>query len=301
MRRFLRTLLIIVVIVAAILIAAALLTPPAPEFAFFESDRPMVIAHQGGEGLRPSNTMLAFENAVALGVDVLEMDVHSTADGALVLIHDDTVDRTTDGTGRVNDLSLAEIQQLDAGDYWTPDDGATYPYRGQGARIPTLDEVLSAFPEMKFNIEIKQTEPSIAALLCETLRAHGLTDRTLVASFHPTAMNEFRAACPEVATSMVEDEIRPFFILNTIFLGALYSPPGTAFQVPEYSGNLHVLTPRFVGGAQRNNVAVHPWTIDDPGDMARFLEMGVDGIITDRPDLMLELLRTRADMVTTPD
>ena len=106
-------------------------------------------------------------------------------------------------------------------------------------------------------------------------------------------MNEFRAACPEVATSMVEDEIRPFFILNTIFLGALYSPPGAAFQVPEYSGSLHVLTPRFVRGAQANNVAVHPWTIDDPADMARFLDMGVDGIITDRPDLMIELLRSR--------
>ena len=293
MRRLLGALLIIVLIVAAALVAVALLTPPAPEFAFFESDRPMVIAHQGGEGLRPSNTLIAFENAVALGVDVLEMDVHSTADGALVLIHDDTVDRTTDGTGRVNDFTLAELQQLDAGEYWTADDGATTPYRGQGVRIPTLDEVLTAFPQMKFNIEIKQVEPSIAASLCEALRAHDLTDRTLVASFHPTAMNEFRAACPEVASSMVEDEIRPFFILNTIFLGALYSPPGAAFQVPEYSGSLHVLTPRFVRGAHGNNVAVHPWTIDDPADMARFLDMGVDGIITDRPDLMIEVIKER--------
>ena len=293
MRRLLGALLIIVLIVAAALVAVALLTPPAPEFAFFESDRPMVIAHQGGEGLRPSNTLIAFENAVALGVDVLEMDVHSTADGALVLIHDDTVDRTTDGTGRVNDFTLAELQQLDAGEYWTADDGATTPYRGQGVRIPTLDEVLTAFPQMKFNIEIKQVEPSITASLCEALRAHDLTDRTLVASFHPTAMNEFRAACPEVASSMVEDEIRPFFILNTIFLGALYSPPGAAFQVPEYSGSLHVLTPRFVRGAHGNNVAVHPWTIDDPADMARFLDMGVDGIITDRPDLMIEVIKER--------
>ncbi len=293
MRRLLRALLVIVVIVAAVLVAAALLTPPAPEFPFFESDRPMVIAHQGGEGLRPSNTLIAFENAVALGVDVLEMDVHSTADSALVLIHDDTVDRTTDGTGRVNDFALAELQQLDAGEYWTADDGATTPYRGQGVRIPTLDEVLTAFPQMKFNIEIKQIEPSIASSLCEALRAHDLTDRALIASFHPTAMNEFRAACPEVATSMVEDEIRPFFILNTIFLGALYNPPGAAFQVPEYSGSLHVLTPRFVRGAHGNNVAVHPWTIDDPADMERFLDMGVDGIITDRPDLMIELLRSR--------
>ncbi len=293
MRRLLRTLLIIVVVVAVVLVAAALLTPPAPELAFFESDRPMVIAHQGGEGLRPSNTMIAFENAVALGVDVLEMDVHSTSDGALVLIHDDTVDRTTDGTGRVTDFTLAELQQLDAGEYWTPDDGATYPYRGQGVRIPTLEEIVTAFPQMKYNIEIKQVEPSIASSLCEALRIHDLTERALVASFHPTAMNQFRAACPEVATSMVEDEIRPFFILNTLFLGGLYRPPGSAFQVPEYSGSLHVLTPRFVRGAHGNNVAVHPWTIDDPADMARFLDMGVDGIITDRPDILIEVLGER--------
>lgn len=293
MRRFLRGLLIVVGIVVIVLVALALLMPNAPDYPFFESDRPMVIAHQGGEGLRPSNTMLAFANAVALGVDVLEMDVHSTSDGALVLIHDDTVDRTTDGSGRVQEFTLAELQQLDAGEYWTPDDGATYPYRGQGARIPTLEEIVTAFPQMKFNIEIKQIEPSIAAPLCDLLRDHGLTERALIASFHPTAMDEFRAACPEVATSMVEDEIRPFFILNTIFLGALYSPPGTAFQVPEYSGSLHVLTPRFVRGAQRNNVAVHPWTIDDPADMARFLDMGVDGIITDRPDIMIEVLEER--------
>ena len=293
MRRFFLTLLGVVAVITVVLIALILLMPDAPEFAFFDADRPMVIAHQGGEGLRPSNTMLAFENAVALGVDVLEMDVHSTSDGALVLIHDDTVDRTTDGRGRVLDFTLIELQQLDAGEYWTPDDGGTYPYRGQGVRIPTLEEVVTAFPQMKYNIEIKQVDPSIAVPLCKLLRHYGLTDRALVASFHPTAMNEFRAACPEVATSMVEDEIRPFFILNAVFLGSLYRPPGAAFQVPEYSGSLHVLTPRFVRGAQRNNVAVHPWTIDDPADMARFLDMGVDGIITDRPDLMLELLQAR--------
>ena len=290
----LRLVVIVFLVIAAVLFGMAVLTPPAPEFAFFDSGRPMVIAHQGGEGLRPSNTLLAFENAVALGVDVLEMDVHGTRDGALVLIHDDTVDRTTDGSGRVLNFTLAELQQLDAGDYWTPDDGATYPYRGQGVRIPTLDEVVTTFPAVKYNIEIKQVEPSIAAPMCEALRRHGLTERTLVASFHATAMTEFRAACPEVATSMVESEIRPFFVLNTIFLGRLFTPPGTAFQVPEYSGNLHVLTPRFVRGAHANNVAVHPWTIDDPADMERFLDMGVDGIITDRPDLMLELLARRS-------
>jgi glycerophosphoryl diester phosphodiesterase len=294
MRRFGLILLIIVVIAAAGLWIVSLLSRSAQEHAFFAADRPMVIAHQGGEGLRPSNTLLAFDNAVALGVDVLEMDVHSTRDGVLVLIHDDTVDRTTDGAGRVNDLTLEQLKQLDAGEYWTNDDGQTYPYRGQGVRIPTLEEVLTAYPQMRFNIEIKQREPSIAESLCELLRRHDLTERTLVASFHGQAMTEFRAACPEVATSMVEDEIRPFYILNLLFLGSLFSPPGEAFQVPEYSGERHVLTPRFVRAAQGNGIAVHPWTIDDPADMRRFLDMGVDGIITDRPDVMLQVLEEMA-------
>jgi glycerophosphoryl diester phosphodiesterase len=102
-------------------------------------------------------------------------------------------------------------------------------------------------------------------------------------------MDEFRAACPEVATSMVESEIRLFYILNRLYLGGLFNPPGQAFQVPEYSGDLLVLSPRFVEGAHDRGIAVHPWTINDQAEMRRFLEMGVDGIITDRPDLMLEL------------
>jgi glycerophosphoryl diester phosphodiesterase len=272
-------------------LVASLVDEPDPGYDFYQGQTgPMVIAHQGGEGLRPSNTLVAFRNAAEMGVDVLEMDVHRTADGALVLIHDATVERTTGGQGRVMDLTLEEIKSLDAGWYWTPDDGQTYPFRGQGISIPTLGEVLTAFPDLKYNIEIKQVEPSIAVQLCEELRRHGVARRALVASFHPQAMDEFRSACPETPTSMVEDEIRPFFILNTIFLGSLYDPPGTAFQVPEFSGNLRVLTERFVRGAHAAGFYVHPWTIDDPADMQRFIDMGVDGIITDRPDVMLELL-----------
>ncbi|MEZ4518247.1 MAG: glycerophosphodiester phosphodiesterase [Chloroflexota bacterium] len=234
--------------------------------------------------------MASFQNAMDLGVDVLEMDVHSTADGVLVVIHDDTVDRTTDGTGRVHDLTLAEIQALDAGDYWTDDDGQTYPYRGQGIRIPALEEVLSAFPGMPVNIEIKQSEPSIAGDLCDMLRQYNMTDKALIASFHKESMQEFREVCPEVATSMVESEIRVFYVLNRIGLGSLFNPPGEAFQVPESSGGLEILNQSFVENAQKDNIAVHAWTINETEDMARLLELGLDGIITDRPDRMLELL-----------
>lgn len=273
-----------------VILVLALVTPAAPDYPFFAQDGFMVIAHQGGEQLRPSNTLPAFQHATELGVDVLEMDIHASQDGVLVVMHDDTVDRTTDGNGRLQDLTLAQIKELDAGYYWTGDGGQTYPYRGQGITVPTLEELFIAFPQMPMNIEIKQREPSIVQSVCDLLDQYGRRQSVLIASFHPETMVEFRETCPGVATSMTEPEIRRYFVLNTIFLASLFNPPGEAFQVPEYSGSLHVVTNRFVRGAAGRNVAVHVWTINDPADMQRFIDLGVDGIITDRPDLLLELL-----------
>ena len=282
----------------AVYLFFAVRSQPLPPHPFFVgSNKVLIIAHQGGEGLRPSNTMAAFENAVALGVDVLEMDLHGTADNRLVLIHDTTVDRTTDGSGKVREMTLAEIQTFDAGYYWTEDDGQTYPYRGQGIIIPTLDELIATFPNMPLNIEIKQREPSIAGQLCQTLQTHGLTQQTLVASFHEQAMSEFRVACPEVATSMVQAEIVPFFVLSTLFLGATYQASVPSVQVPEFRGgivpwgDLQVVNGRFVRDAQRQNMEVHVWTVNETADMERMLALGIDGIITDRPDRLLELLQ----------
>jgi len=288
-----KTFLTIISLLILIYVVAIRIAQPAPDAAFFREpgkNGPLVIAHQGGEEIWPSNTMLAYENAVALGVDVLEMDVHSTADGVLVLIHDATVDRTTDGEGRVNKMTLAEIKQLDAGDYWTDDDGATYPFRGQGVTIPTLEEVFTAFPNMRMNIEIKQIEPFIGAPFCEMIRTFEMEDKVLVASFHKEAMKDFRKACPEVATSTYEEEVIALYVWKTLLLEGVHSPKATAVQVPEYRSNIHILTPRFVQAAHNRNLDVHVWTVNDPADMQRFIDMGIDGIITDRPDLLLELL-----------
>ena len=267
----------------------AWLSRPEPDHPFFALGRPMVIAHQGGAGLWPSNTFLAFEQAVALGVDVLEMDIHSTADGVLVVMHDATVDRTTDGFGRIHDYTLAQLQQLDAGYDW-PYEGESRPYRGQGVSVPTLEELLVAFPQMRLNIEIKQAIPSIVQPFCQMLRTYEMTGRVLVASFHPDTMLEFRQACPEVATSATEREIRPFFMLNTAGLGAIYQAPAGAFQVPEYSGRLHLATDHFITGAHTHNIQVHVWTVNEEADMRRLLGQGIDGIITDFPDRLLAIL-----------
>lgn len=263
--------------------------PAHPFFAQFEPGRVLNIAHQGGEQLWPSNTLFAFQNAVDLGVDVLEMDVHETADGVLVLIHDDTVDRTTDGSGAIREMSLADIQALDAGYYWTEDDGQTYPFRDQGIQVPALRQVFETFPDMPMNIEIKPDDTAVAQSFCQLIREYNMSQKVLVGSFHDEALQAFRAACPEVATSMTQSEIQPFWILNSLGLGALYQSPAESFQVPETAvlpvlGEVTVLTQRFVDNAHAHNIQVHVWTINEAAAMGRFIEMGLDGIITDRPD-----------------
>lgn len=296
MRRVLGGLGKVVLVVLALGVVAvvtlALISQPREERAFFEGmPEVAVIAHQGGDGLWPSNTLFAMERAAEMGVDVLEMDIHSSADGVLVLSHDDTVERLTDGTGLVRDMTFEELQALDAAYDWSEDDlGNDFPFRGQGMRIPALEEVFEAFPEMPMNIEIKQQEPSIVAPFCELIRAHGKQDDILVGSFHADTMRDFRETCPEVATSGTEEEIRPYYALNLLYLDAVYNPATDAFQVPEYSGDLHVVTRRFVQGTRKHNVDVHVWTVNETADMERLLELGVDGIITDRPDRLLELL-----------
>ncbi|MFN2225086.1 MAG: glycerophosphodiester phosphodiesterase [Anaerolineae bacterium] len=290
--RLLRVVVIVVVLLVGAYSVAALLARPAAEHPFFAQfeQRPLVMAHQGGDGLWPSNTMYAFERAVALGVDVLEMDVHSTADDVLVVIHDGTVDRTTDGSGAVHDLTLAELQSLDAGYRWTPDEGQTWPYRGQGIRIPALEEVFTAFPGMPMNIEIKQAEPTIAALLCRLIRDYDMADQVLVVSFHEEATKEFRDICPEVVTGTTQNEVIVLFALSRLFLEGAYGPAAGAMQVPEYRSGLHVLAPRLVDAAHRRGLEVHAWTINDEADMRRLIDLGVDGIITDYPDRLLEVL-----------
>ncbi|WP_084474134.1 glycerophosphodiester phosphodiesterase [Deinococcus pimensis] len=286
----------VVAAVAALYLASALDVGGGVAPNRYAGDRTWVIAHQGGEGLWPSNTMFAFERSVRLGVDMLETDLHATRDGVIVTMHDETVDRTTNGHGRVKDLTLARLARLDAGYRWTNDGGRTFPFRGRGVRVATLEELLAAFPQVPLTLEIKQDEPSIARPLCDALKRHGARDRVLIASFRASALREFREVCPGVATSMAEDEVRPVVLLSLVGLGGLARPAGDALQVPVRSGVIPVVTPALVAAAARKNVAVQAWTVNDPAQMRRLVTMGVDGIITDRPDLLREVLsRARRD------
>jgi glycerophosphoryl diester phosphodiesterase len=276
----------------AVLAIIRLLSNPAPEHPYYtaDSNRPLVIAHQGGDGIWPGNTMFAFQNAADLGADVLEMDLHITSDGVLVLMHDETVDRTTDGSGEIEAMTLDQLKKLDAGYDWSPDEGVTFPFRGQGITAPTLEEVFTAFPEYRMTIEIKKTIASMAKPFCETIRKHNMEDKVLVASFHDERLKEFRAECPEVATSSAKNETTVFVLLTKAFLGGFYSPKFYSLQVPEESGGITVMTEAFVRAAHARNLAVEPWTINDEETIRKLIAWGVDGIITDRPDIMMEVL-----------
>jgi len=290
-KKIVKFLLGLILVLGAVYAVLAILAKPIPSHPFFDpQEGVLVIAHRGGRRLWPENTLYAYQKAAALGVDVLEMDVHSTGDGVLVMMHADTVDRTTDGSGPIQDYSLAALQALDAGYHWTDDEGVTYPYRGQGIVVSTLDEVFTALPDIRMNIEIKQSEPSIVQPLCEMIRDHDMTERVLIASFDQDTVRAFRDACPEVATTAGEDEVYLLYGLSFVYLGNLYSPSAEAVQVPEQRGSIYVLIPRFVKAEQGRNMDVHVWTVNELDDMQRMLDAGVDGIITDYPDRLLDLL-----------
>jgi len=250
----------------------------------------LIMAHRGGQGLWPANTLFAFEQAVALGADILELDIQNTSDGMLVVRHDPTVDSTTNGYGLINSMSLGEIKKLDAGYRWTADGGETFPYRNKNITIPTLEEVLQTLPGARLNIDIKPQDPDVVAPFCQLLAKYGKLDQVLVGSFHDDQLSSFRRICQGVLTAAGPWEVRLFYGLNKLGLGSISPLKAAAFQIPEYSGNIHVVDQRFIRGAHARGVQVHIWTVNKTDDMERLIDWGVDGLITDYPDRLMALL-----------
>lgn len=263
-----------------------------PSKPFAHQGGPVVLAHRGWRGLYPENTMLSFGKAAVLPIDGLEIDIHQTADGVLVVCHDDTVDRTTDGNGRIQDHTLADLQKLDAGYRFSPDGGQTFPFRGQGITIPTLAEVFETFPTLWINIDMKQETPSLVQAFTDLIRQHDVAERLCVGSFSNKTVADFRRACPEVARTASHAETVRWVALSKLRLDRFYWGDGQVLQIPEVDedSGIRLVTPRSVLAAQRNNIAVHVWTVNEPADMQRFLDMGVDGLISDFPDRALRLL-----------
>lgn len=273
------------------------------------SRRVLLYAHQGGAREAPSSTLHALHRAVGLGAHALELDVHATADGHLVVCHDETVDRTTPATGFIADLTLAELRRLDNAHWWVPGHDALpgrpdheYPLRGRhpddpALGIATLDEVLEAFPTTFLNFDIKRTAPDVAPYeeaLARALRRHGRVDDVIVASFHDGALAAFRAADPEIHTSL--GPLETLMVGQAIVGGAADAPTprsAVALQVPVSYGDIRIVDRHFVDGAHALGLAVHVWTIDEVAEMHELLDLGVDGIMTDVPSVLAGVLAER--------
>lgn len=263
----------------------ALFAGPRPGRAYLAGP-PHLVAHRGGAALAPENTLEAFRNALeSWRADILEMDVRLTRDGEVVVLHDETVDRTTDGTGAVADLPLARIRALDAGFRFEDASGAN-PFRGRGLVVPLFEEVLEAFPEARLNVEAK--EPRVAAPLAEIVRRHGASERVLLAAEYERSRRSARGYPGPWGAS--RHHVFWLWLLHRVPGGRIYTPGADILQVPETWKGRRIVTPGLVRAAHRRNIPVHVWTVDREDDMRRLLSWGVDGIQTDRPDVLARLL-----------
>lgn len=279
--------------------AHASASPPLPNpqgtsHPFFANARhtPEVIAHRGGNGQWPGETMRALRGAAKLQVDVLEMDVFVSADDKLVLMHDHEVKVTTEGKGRINDLHSDCLTTLNAGHKWSAD-GKSRPFEGvsvrspeyQDLRVPLLKEVFDEFPDARMVIEMKKADRSPAAALSKMIRERGMTNKVLVASFVGKFMDEFRRLSPEVATSYSLSKGDVERLLSGRKLSDNEPGEPSAIQLP-----YQLVTEERVRRAHARNIKVHAWTVNDLDKMYLMWNRGVDGIITDYPGPLLALL-----------
>jgi glycerophosphoryl diester phosphodiesterase len=255
---------------------------------------PSNFAHRGASAQAPENTLEAFRLAVEAGAGGLELDVRMTRDGEVVVIHGATVDRVTDGSGTVAGMTLHEVRRLDAGYGFSSDGGRTFPYRGRGVRIPTLAEVYEEFPDTCVNADIKEAQPEAEEAVLSVIREADAEGRTLVASTDHAVLRRFRKVSEgRVSTGASRREIAAFYVLSRLHLEALVSPAYDALQVPVEHRGIKLVTPRFVRAAHSRGARVDVWTINDAAEMSRLLDLGVDVIMTDRPELLESLLRER--------
>lgn len=268
-----------------------------PDRSFYRADDPevLIIAHRGGRGIAPEGTMAAFDKSFALGVDVFEYDIHQTADGQLVVIHDPSVDRTTDGSGLVNEMTLAEVQALDAG-YQFKDEQGEYSYRNQGVYIPTVVEVFEAYPDMRQLIEIKDTNDpvlydEIIQQLWNLIQEYKMEDQVMIGSFD----HEINKAFEELSEDKIpigagEQAVRDFANMHVPYLNGLAKSSVDSLQLPVEEEGHNLASKNIIRSAKKRNMAIYYWTINEKDEMKELILKGVDGLITDYPDRMKEVI-----------
>jgi glycerophosphoryl diester phosphodiesterase len=249
----------------------------------FQSDRPLVFAHRGGATLAPENTATAIDNGLALGADGVEIDVQLSSDGIPVVIHDHTLDRTTDASGPVQDFTAAQLARVDAG--YRFELNGEHPFRGQGIGVPRLDDVLGTHARTRVIIEMKGGQPELARAVAAAIRKANAVDRVCVGSFYQGSIDAIRQAYPAVITSASQSEARWTLQRSWVRWPFHSQYPYFAFQVPEHAGRMRVVSRAFVRQVHRQGHVLQVWVVNEREHIRRLLDWGVDWIISDRPDV----------------
>ena len=262
---------------------------------FFALPTPLVIGHRGSSGEAPENTLPAFARALAQGAVILETDVHATRDGVVVVYHDERVERTTDGAGAIAELDFTALRALDAGHRYSPDGGRSFPFRGQGLRIATFAEALAAFPGARFNVELKRDDAALVEGTLDAVAAAGRAELTLLTAGDDAAMARLSRRLEETglapARGASTGDVLGFV---RAALGGGEPPRGPmALQIPAEFGGRPLVTRELVSFAHEHDVQVHVWTVNDPAEMHRLLDLEVDGLVSDYPSRVCEVVASR--------
>ncbi|WKA57461.1 glycerophosphodiester phosphodiesterase [Planococcus shenhongbingii] len=256
---------------------------------------PIVLAHRGGAAIAPENTMAAFSKSAELGVHGFEIDIRLTKDEEILVFHDEYLDRTTDGAGRVAEMTLNDLQEFDLG-YHFLDLSGKHSYRGKGEKIVLLRELLEAFPEMYINIDMKDSPETyegslVPSKLWRLIDSLGVHDRVVVTSFFDEQIDRFNLyAQNRVAIGAGQNEVKKAYTAYNSQFGHLYNPRADVFQIPVRSSMFRLDSPRFMAFLSNLNIPVHYWTIDTAEEMNALIEAGAQGIVTDRPDIAISVI-----------
>jgi glycerophosphoryl diester phosphodiesterase len=252
---------------------------------------PRVVAHRGDSKHFPENTMPAFLSAVKMGIDIVETDVHITRDGVVVIWHDNTLERNTDGHGTVEEHSYDELLKYDAAYTFSKDNGKTFPFRDTGVKICKLEDVLQSCPNQRFNIDLKTKQNGIVEEFIRIVRKCGAENRVCCASFHLSNLKSIRRIAPDILTSITTVEVVNLLLRQKLRILPKKIGHGRKiiFQVPEGGYGLKVTTPSFVRMMHERGAVIMVWTINEESDMRRLFKLGVDAIMTDDPSTVIKV------------
>ena len=255
---------------------------------------PWLVAHRGGSALAPENTLLAFDLAASLGADALEIDVRRTADGVVVVFHDDETARLTGAPGTIEARAFEEVQRLDAGFGFSPDAGRSFPHRGKGLRVPALAEVLARYPRLRLNVDAKPDEPALADALAAAVREARAEARVCVGSFFDAQAERLGRHLPTCARYLPERAATCHVTAALSGQDGAGCPSGYQLaDLPHRMNELEVVCAPVIAYFHARGMPVHAWTVDAEAEMRTLLALGVDGIVTDRPDLLARVLGRR--------